>query len=150
MQSRPAPAEVGLALVFAALGILWIVTGLRLPMWEGFAPQSGFLPVIYGFLLTALALVVLVGLFFGLATAASEQPLRKPLLIILALVACVVGLEPAGFITSIFLLLAFLFVVVERLAPVKSLIVAGISTACLVLIFKTWLGVPFPVGPLGI
>ena len=150
MHPRPAPGEVALALVFAALGVLWIVAGLRLPMWEGFAPQSGFLPTLYGILLTALALVVLVGLFFGMATQAEAQPLKKPLLVIFALVACMVGLQPAGFVTAIFLLLAFLFIVVERLPLVQSVLVAGVTTAVLTLIFKTWLGVPFPTGPLGI
>jgi hypothetical protein len=150
MHARPAAAEVGLALLFAALGILWIVTGFQLPLWEGFAPQSGFLPVIYGFLLTGLSLVVAAGLFFGAATHADEQPLRKPLLIIAALVACAVGLEPAGFATAVFLLLLFLFAFVERLSIIPSVIVAAVMTAILVLTFKTWLGVPFPTGPLGI
>ena len=150
MHPRPAPAEVGLALVFGALGLLWVIAGLRLPMWEGFAPQSGFLPTIYGALLIVLAGVVLFGLFFGLAHQAESQPIKKPTLVIAALVACVTGLQPAGFVTSIFLLLAFLFIVVEKLPLIKSLIVAATTTAVLTLIFKTWLGVPFPTGPLGI
>ena len=33
--------ELVLALVFAALGILWVAVAAGLPMWEGFAPQSG-------------------------------------------------------------------------------------------------------------
>jgi hypothetical protein len=150
MRPSPARAEVGLALGFAALGVLWVLVGLRLPWWEGFAPQSGFLPVIYGALLTVLAVTVLVGLFFGMGSTPESQPLRKPLLIILALVACVAGLQVAGFATSIFLMLAFLFIVAERRSVVTSLVVAAATTGGLVLIFKTWLGVPFPVGPLGI
>lgn len=150
MRSRPAPAEVGLALVFVALGLLWIVVGLRLPMWEGFAPQSGFLPLLYGLLLVALSLVVVVGLFLGMATRAESQPIGKPLLVIFALVTCVVGIQPAGMATAVFLLLAFLFIVVEKLPLLKSVLVAGATTAVLVLVFKVWLGVPFPAGPLGI
>ncbi len=50
-----------------------------------------------------------------------------------------------------FLLLLFLFAVVERLPVLRSvLVVAGATTAALILIFRTWLGVPFPVGPLGL
>ena len=64
--------------------------------------------------------------------------------------AAVVGVEPAGFGVAVFLLLAFLFTAVERLPVVRSLVVAGVTTAMLVLIFKTWLGVPLPAGPLGV
>jgi hypothetical protein len=40
--------------------------------------------------------------------------------------------------------------VVERLPIVKSALVAAATTAVLFLIFKTWLGVTLPIGPLGI
>jgi hypothetical protein len=82
--------------------------------------------------------------------AASEQPARKPLVVLAALTAAVVGVEPAGFGPSVFLLLAFLFAVVERLPVLRSLVVAGATTAVLILIFKSWLGVPLPTGPLGV
>ena len=151
MHSRPALGEVGLALIFAVLGIIWIVGGLRLQFWEGFAPQSGFLPFIYGVLLTGLSGLIAVGLFFGMAYQEGEpQPVGKPLLVLAALVVCVVGLEAAGFGPSIFLLLAFVFVVVERLNIVVSLLVSAGTTAALIGIFKLWLGVPLPAGPLGI
>jgi hypothetical protein len=32
----------------------------------------------------------------------------------------------------------------------RSLVVAGATTAVLILIFKSWLGVPLPTGPLGV
>ena len=151
MHSRPAIGEVGLALVFAALGVVWIVGGLRLQLWEGFAPSSGFLPLIYGVLLTGLSGVIAVGLFFGMAYQESDpQPIGKPLLVLAALVVCVVGLQAAGFGLSIFLTLAFIFVVVERLNILVSILVAAGTTAALMGIFKWWLGVPLPTGPLGI
>jgi hypothetical protein len=151
MHPRPALGEVGLALIFAALGILWITGGLRLQFWEGFAPQSGFLPFIYGVLLTGLSGVIAVGLFFGMAYPEAEaQPIGKPLLILAALVVCVTGLELVGFGPSIFLLLAFIFVVLERLNIFLSLLVAAGTTAALMMLFKAWLGVPLPAGPLGI
>jgi hypothetical protein len=72
------------------------------------------------------------------------------LAILLALTAAAVGVEPAGFGVAVFLLLVFLFAVVERLPVLRSLIVAGATTAALILIFRTWLAVPLPAGPLGI
>lgn len=150
MQSRPAAGEIGLALVFAALGVVWILGSLGLPLWEGFAPQLGFLPLIYGVLLTALAGAILVQLFLGGGEAGEEQPIGKPLLVLGALTAAIVGVEPAGFGLAIFLLLLFLYAAVERLPLVRSLAVATGTTAVMILIFRTWLGVPLPVGPLGI
>ena len=141
--------DVGLALVFGGIGAIWILGSLRLPFWEGFAPQSGFLPFLYGVMLAGLALAALAN---GVAApgASDEQPIGKPLVVFAALTAAVVGVEPAGFGVAVFLLLAFLFAAVERLPVLRSLIVAGGTTAALVLIFKTWLGVPLPAGPLGI
>ncbi|HEY7385326.1 MAG TPA: tripartite tricarboxylate transporter TctB family protein [Beijerinckiaceae bacterium] len=150
MRGRVINGDVGLALVFAALGIVWIFGATGLPFWQGFAPESGFLPLFYGILLVGLAAAVLVMRLLDADVAASEQPARKPLVVLAALTAAVVGVEPAGFGPSVFLLLAFLFAVVERLPVLRSLVVAGATTAVLILIFKSWLGVPLPTGPLGV
>ena len=55
MRLKADKGELGLALFFAAVGVLWLVRGARMSWWDGFAPDSGFLPLIYGILLTALA-----------------------------------------------------------------------------------------------
>jgi hypothetical protein len=150
MRGRVINGDVGLALVFAAIGIVWIFGAMGLPFWQGFAPESGFLPLFYGILLVALAVAVLVMRVLDPDAASAAQPVGKPLVVLAALTAAVIGVEPAGFGPSVFLLLAFLFAVVERLPVLRSLVVAGATTAVLVLIFKTWLGVPLPAGPLGV
>jgi hypothetical protein len=150
MRARLINGDVGLALVFAAVGLTWTVGAFGYPLWEGFAPQSGFLPLIYGVLLTGLAVAVLAGRLFDQANADDSAPIGKPILVLAALTAAAVGVEPAGFGVAVFLLLAFLFLAVERLPVLRSLLVAGATTAALILIFKTWLGVPLPAGPLGI
>jgi hypothetical protein len=150
MRARLFNGDVGLALVFAIIGIIWISGALGLPFWEGFAPQSGFLPLFYGFLLIGLAAAVLVVSLVEGGGAVDEQPVGKPLVILAALTAAVIGVEPAGFGVAVFLLLVFLFVAVERLPLLRSLVAAGATTAMLILIFRTWLAVPLPVGPLGI
>ena len=150
MRARVINGDVGLALVFAAIGIVWIFGALGLPFWAGFAPESGFLPLFYGCLLTGLAAAVLVMRLLANDDAAVEQPVGKPLVILAAITAAVVGVEPAGFGVAVFLLLLFLYAAVERLPLVNSIVVAGAITAALILIFRTWLGVPLPVGPLGI
>lgn len=150
MQGRPALGELLLALFFAALGILWVIASLRLPLWEGFAPQTGFMPLWYGIILAALAGVILINLFMQKEDAKAEQPIGRPLIVLAAFATAIAGLEPAGFGPSIFIFLLVLFAVVERLPIIKSVLVAAGTTAVLFLIFKTWLGVTLPIGPLGI
>ena len=120
-----------------------------MPLWEGFAPQSGFLPLIYGVLLTALSGAVLISLFLS-ERSAEASPIGKPLLVLAAVGAAVVGVAAAGFGVATFLMLFFLFAVVEKRSVLKSAIVSAATSAALILIFRTWLGVPLPAGPLGI
>lgn len=150
MLTRPAPGEVLLALFFAVLGILWIVAAARMPLWAGFVPQSGFMPLWYGITLTALAAAIIANLFLNRVPGKAEEPIGKALIVLTALAAAIVGLNLIGFAPSIFLLLLVLFAAVERLPIVRSLVVAAAVTAVLFLVFRTWLRVALPVGPLGI
>lgn len=135
--------ELALALAFAALGALWLVRALGMPLWEGFAPSSGFLPLVYGVLLLALAAAVGVQLLRA-RTAPAGEALRKPLVVLGALLAAVAALPYAGFAISVFCLLLFLYGWVERLKLVPSAVVSAVTTGVLYLVFKTWLGVPLP------
>jgi hypothetical protein len=135
--------ELALACVFAALGALWIARAARMNLWEGFAPDSGFLPLAYGAILLGLAIAVAA----QVVAARAEPPaaaVRKPLAVLGALGAAVAALPYAGFAVTVFLLLLFLYAAVERLRLAPSLAVSGATTAVLYLIFKTWLGVPLP------
>jgi hypothetical protein len=128
-----------LALFFVVTGGLWIARAARMPMWEGFAPDSGFLPLIYGILLTGLALAALLQ-----SGPAAPQELRKPLLVLAALTAAVAALPFAGFAISVFLLLLFLYGFVERLPWLAATLVSAATTGALYIVFRTWLGVPLP------
>ena len=135
--------ELGLALFFVLIGALWIFRALRMPIWEGFAPDSGFLPLIYGSLLAVLAAAVAVQLWLSPPVDGAEN-LRKPFVVMGALIAAVAALPFAGFGISVFALLLFLYAVVERLRIVPALIASAAITAALYLVFRTWLGVPLP------
>jgi len=149
VRSWPPAGEIGLALAFAATGVVWVAGAAGMPLWEGFAPHSGFLPLIYGVLLTALSGAVLLSLFLSERSAAAP-PIGKPLLVLAAVGAAVVGVAAAGFGVATFLMLLFLFAVVEKRSVLKSAIASAATAAALILIFRTWLGVPLPAGPLGI
>ena len=135
--------ELVLALFFILIGALWILRALRMPLWDGFAPDSGFLPLLYGALLAALAAVVLLQFALGKESSKAE-PIRKPLVVTGALVAAVAALPIAGFVISVFALLVFLYAGVERLRLLPSAIAAAAITGSLYLVFKAWLGVPLP------
>jgi hypothetical protein len=143
---RIAPGELVLALFFALLGALWIAAALRMPLWQGFVPQSGFMPLWYGIVLLGLAAAILA----LNRERRTEEPPGKPLVVIAVIAATILGFDLAGFAPSIFLLLLVLFAAVERLPLARSLAVAVLATAVLYGIFRLWLRVPLPVGPLGI
>jgi hypothetical protein len=149
MQKRVALGELVLAAFFAALGLLWVGAAIRMPLWEGFAPQSGFMPLWYGVVLVGLTLAVVVNLFRQ-GEGKAEEPIGKPILVLAVFAAGILGLEPMGFGPAVFLMLLFMFAFIERLPIVSSALVAGATTAVLFLIFRTWLKVGLPVGPLGI
>ena len=149
MRHRIAPGELILALFFALLGGLWLAAAARMPLWQGFIPQSGFLPLWYGITLFGLAAAILARLYFE-KQPRKEEPIGKPLVVIALIAATVLGFDLIGFAPSVFLLLLVLFAAVERLPLARSAAVAAAVTAVLFLIFRTWLRVPLPVGPLGI
>ena len=114
-----------------------------MPLWDGFAPDSGFLPLVYGALLAALAAVVLLQLALA-KDSSNAETIRKPLIVMGALIAAVAALPIAGFVISVFALLVFLYAGVERLRLLPSAIAAAAITGSAYLVFKAWLGVPLP------
>ena len=150
MHSRVAIGELVLAAFFVALGLLWIGAAIRMPLWEGFAPQSGFMPLWYGIILIGLTVAVLVNLFVTNEGAKAEDPIGKPLIVLAIFAATIFGLEPMGFGPAVFLMLLFMFAMIEHRPIIPSVLVAGGTTAVLFLVFRTWLKVTLPIGPLGI
>ena len=149
MNHRIAPGEIILALFFALLGGLWIIAALRMPLWQGFVPQSGFMPLWYGITLTGLSIAIITTLWLRKVPVQNEEPVGKALVVVAVIAATIVGLNLIGYVPSIFLLLLVLFAVVERLPLLRSAAVAAGVTALLFLVFHAWLRVPLPVGPLG-
>src|SRR5258705_10948497 len=150
MQKQVAIGELVLAAFFVILGLLWVGQAIRMPLWEGFAPQSGFMPLWYGIILIGLTGAVLFNLFRQKEAANAEEPISKPLIVLAVFAAGIAGLEPMGFGPAIFLMLLFMFAFVERLPIISSVLVAAGTTLVLFLIFRTWLNVGLPAGPLGI
>lgn len=151
MLTRERAGELLLGLVFVGAGVFWVYQALKLPLWDGFAPASGFVPLIFGILLTALAAVAVAvdALLPREGSTDETSPVRSTLLVILAMIAAASGIEVAGFAASVFLATLFLYVVVERHSMLASLLASGGTAAVLTVVFRNWLGVPLPAGPWG-
>ena len=143
--------DTAIAALLLASGLYWMAASVPLGFWLGFAPGTGFMPFVYGALLVLLSGIVLAGRLLSAErlAAVAESP-RKPLTIILVVALAILGIETAGFVPAIMVTLLALFIVVERLPVVPSLGVAAATAAGLHFLFRVWLGVPLPQGPLGI
>lgn len=142
--------ELVLCLIFIGMGAFWIAVASGMQMWGGFAPSSGFMPLVYGVLMAVLAIAATVAdVLTAKESAEPKDPVGRPLLVLLALSAGVAGIELVGFPVSMFLAMLFLFRVAERLPLVASLATSAGSALVLTLLFRTWLGVPLPAGPWG-
>ncbi len=143
-----------LGAAFGALGLLWVVKSLDLTYMGDFAPGSGFLPLWLGIALVALSAIFLVGARQKAPTGAETAPpssgvWRKTVPILLGLFVCVAVIGWLGFVVPVTAYMIFLIRYVERRSWLATLAVSLGTTLCLFLIFKAWLGVPFPEGPWG-
>jgi hypothetical protein len=147
MGARLITGDTVFACAFAAVGLLWAVGSLDLPLWSGFAPESGFLPLVFGGLLLALSAAVAVMTVTAPDPADGREPLRKSMLILVALAVAVGSCGYLGFAVPLFLMMLFLYAYVEELPLVMSAIVSAATTAVLALVFEHWLAVPIPLWP---
>lgn len=119
-------------------------------------PGAGFFPFWLGVLLAFLSLQ----LFWQNRPTPSERDrpgpfsnlkrIGKPALILAALFAFAALMGTLGFLVSIALLIAFLQILVEGRRWLSGVITAVLGAFGFYLIFEVWLGVPLPIGILGI
>jgi hypothetical protein len=141
--------ELAFAVLFAVVGLVWIVRSFELPFWAGFAPDSGFLPLVYGVLVLGLSTAVIVTLFTNPPDTSGREPLRKSFLVGGALLVGVASATWLGFAIPLFGMMLFMYAYVERLPVIRSVLVSAVTTGILVLIFEHWLKIPLPLSPWG-
>jgi hypothetical protein len=144
------------ASVIGALTIVYLYEALKLPFGAARMPDMGFVPVLAGFLVLGLCLL-LIGkdLLHPVKTRPGETPAnqakdeggsRKPLLLSLALIVYPLILVPVGFIPSTIGLMFYCLWVMKYRGWLGSLIIALLATGAAHLLFTVWLHVPFPRG----
>jgi putative tricarboxylic transport membrane protein len=139
----------GIALIILGAAIAW--EGRRLPLGTWHNPGPAYLPLVLAAILALLGLMIAVldRRSPGLRQLDwSEAP--HALIIVLACAAAAFMLERAGYRLTIFALVLFFLVIVERRNILASLAVAAGLAAGSYYLFATLLRVPLPLGPWGL
>lgn len=138
------------SLVFLIVSVAFLVAALRMPLGQLKTPGPGFMPMLLAILMVAFSGTFVCKAFLK-PEKREEEPLAKGALgrvfsLILGLIAYCALLTPVGFpvLTLIFLIVFMKILGVPRWRTI--LIVAVGTTICSMLIFETWLAVPFPKG----
>jgi putative tricarboxylic transport membrane protein len=144
------------------INLFWVVFSLavvleswRLDVGSLHAPGPGFLPFIAAGLLGLLAVIALIQSGDGKRETEKGQAgfggnLLKVILLTGILVIYIYLLSVLGFLIDTFLLLLFLFRVMEPLSWKKVLLADLITLVAVYLLFEIFLGTPLPKGFLGI
>jgi putative tricarboxylic transport membrane protein len=139
---------------FFVSGLLIIAGSLKMTIGSLGEPGPGFLPLVVGALLVLMSIVLFIG---ALRRKRGQQDAagigRKERLKIyatsLSLLLYALVLRPVGFVVVTLFLLVFLFKVIGELRWKISLAGSVLTTLFFYLLFRVWLEVPFPAGPLG-
>lgn len=139
----------GIALVILGAAIAW--EGRKLPLGSWHNPGAGYLPLVLAAILAllGLALAILDRRSPGLRQLDwSEAP--HALIIVLACAVAAFMLERAGYRLTIFALVLFFLVIVERRNTLAALATSAGLAAGSYYLFATLLRVPLPLGPWGL
>jgi hypothetical protein len=148
-------ADRASSLFWLFVGVVISVASFRLDVGSFRTPGMGFMPFGAAALLGLLAVIS----FFQAAVkekAANKPPLfrgtrwPKVLFVFAGLLIYVQALPLAGYNISTFLLMTFLFWIVERQKIWKVVVFALLVTVITYYVFSKWLNCQFPIGPLGI
>ncbi|MBI2203914.1 MAG: tripartite tricarboxylate transporter TctB family protein [Candidatus Rokubacteria bacterium] len=142
------------AAALTAFGIAAVVQARTLPFGSITRPAAGFFPMCLAVGLTLVAAAVLVRSFRErhepTANAeASAGRFARGAATLVALLVYAFALDAVGFGVATFLLITFLFRVIEPHRWIVALGGAAVTVAVTHVVFRIWLGVRLPIGPWG-
>jgi putative tricarboxylic transport membrane protein len=138
------------SLVFLAISVAFLIAAAQMPLGQLKTPGAGFMPLILSIFMVAFGGAFTCKAFLRPGNTANKPmekgALRRVFFLLLGLVAYCVLLKPVGFpvLTLIFLVVFMKILGVPRWRTI--LVVALVATVCAILIFETWLAIPFPRG----
>src|SRR6266850_6353427 len=143
------PRDLVSGLFWLAVAIFAVLQGLSLNLGNLNRPGPGFFPFWGGVVLGVLSVVLIVRALRRVAAGPRIRPESwKPLVVVGALLAYLLLLEPLGFVTVTFLFLLLLFRIEQR-CWAFSAASAAMGTLASYLLFQVWLKTQLPTGPLG-
>jgi hypothetical protein len=146
--------EIIIGFGLALLGVFWTLKSLELSYMGRFSPGSGFLPFWIGLCLTMFSACLLFARFRAAGGMDTMEVIasgewRKPLVIAVGLAVCVLIIDLVGFLVAVSLYLCFLLKFVEHRSWTTTLSVGVGATVVMFFLFRSWLGVPLPLGFFG-
>lgn len=145
------------SLVFLVLGVVIAASAVRINVGTFREPGSGLFPLITGILMSVIAGGIFVNSCLQ-SLSATRHPLgkdkrlwhNKSVATVVIMLLYAVAIEWLGFLTVTLVILFVLFKMVGELSARASLGGAVLAAAAAYLVFKVWLNVQLPVGPLGL
>ena len=145
------------SLIFVACGAAIAAGSLRINVGTFRDPGPGLFPLITGILMCVIAGGVFAISWLRSGSAAREPPgadkrlwHNKSGATVVIMLLYAIAFEWVGFVTDTFLILLVLFKAIAGMSLRASLGGAILTTAIAYLVFKLWLNVQLPVGPLGL
>ena len=143
------PRDLVSGLFWLAVAIFVAGQGLALKLGSLSRPGPGFFPFWGGVVLGMLSVVLIARSFRRVAAGRRIRPESwKPLVVVGAVLAYLLLLEPLGFVAVTFLFLLLLFRI-ERRGWAFSAVSAAIGTLASYGLFQVWLKTQLPTGPFG-
>lgn len=139
---------------FILLGIYLISEGSKLKVGSFASPKPGFVPVILGFLLIFLS-VILVGKSllskkFEKDNSFLKANLFKIIPIFMSIIAYGLFIELAGFLITTFLWFSLVMLILKPKSPIKAFFYGAIASSASYILFNILLQGQFPKGFFGI
>jgi hypothetical protein len=134
--------------------ILIVIGSFHLPLGTMGNPGPGFVPLLVGIMLGVISLAILIYSFFqrpsgGKTFWPDKKQWPKVVTTVLMILIYTIAFPYLGFFVSTLLLMVFLFKSIGGMKWKASLAGAILTSSCFYLVFKVWLKVQFPGGPLG-
>lgn len=134
--------------VFGLLGLWLLVSAWRLGIGSLREPGPGFMPLLAGAGLVAVAAFDFVRSRLSAAGTRAKPGIgRQPLLMLLALAGYVALLERAGYIVSTLLLSAAVLVLMDMRSAWRIGVISAFAAGASYVLFHVLLGVRLPAGP---